>query len=397
MVRRRLVIVAAVVLAIACVRRDQTAWLGHREIVAPGVEFYRTSDPTLVDPAGPIAVYLLRLDLDLVRIDSALSNDEVVDAERVDGIAARRKAIAAINAGFFNVKNGEPVSVLKVGGELVSDATLVRGVVAIHSTPAGRQEFDFDQAAVKLEAHFKMEAQPVSVPVDGVDTTRERGKLMLYTPLYHADTDTAGNGTEWVLAGNGPPRPDVEFGHALKVTDVRKDLGKTPIPRDGVVLSFGGLDPPSPLDWLMPGTDVTFTAAWKIVNGTPVERLSEARDVINGAGLLRRGGRTMSNWQATEALQPATFTDVRHPRTLIGADRRGYLWLVAIDGRQPGHSVGMTFAELLALCDRLDLSDALNLDGGGSTTMVVKGEIVNRPSDAAGPRPVSDAIIVIAR
>jgi hypothetical protein len=342
-------------------------------------------------------VYLLRLDLDRVRIDSALSNDEVVDAERVDSIARRRQAIAAVNAGFFNVKNGEPVSVLKVGGELVSDATLTRGVVAIGTRAGERQEFDFDQAAVKLEAHFKMEAQPVSVPVDGVDTTRERGKLMLYTPLYHADTDTAANGTEWVLADAGARRADVEFGRVLKVTEVRRDLGKTPIPRDGAVLSFGGLDPPSPLDWLAPGTEVTFTASWKILNGTPAERFNEARDVVNGAGLLRRGGTTLSNWLASEALQPATFTDVRHPRTLVGIDRRGYLWLVAIDGRQPMHSVGMTFAELIALCDRLDLRDALNLDGGGSTTMVVKGEIVNRPSDAAGPRAVSDAILVSAR
>jgi exopolysaccharide biosynthesis protein len=49
------------------------------------------------------------------------------------------------------------------------------------------------------------------------------------------------------------------------------------------------------------------------------------------------------------------------------------------------------------LCDRLGLRDALNLDGGGSTTMVINGEIVNRPSDAAGPRPVSDAILVTLR
>jgi len=49
------------------------------------------------------------------------------------------------------------------------------------------------------------------------------------------------------------------------------------------------------------------------------------------------------------------------------------------------------------LCDRLDLRDALNLDGGGSTTMVVQGKIVNRPSDAGGPRPVSDAILVKLR
>lgn len=386
MPRRVLSICAAVVLAVACLRVDQSAWLGTAENVAPGVDLFRVADQSLVDPVGPIAVHLLRLDLDRVGIESALSNDEVVDAERVDGIAKRRQAIAAVNAGFFNVKNGEPVSVLKVGGELVSDTSLVRGVMAIQAKPGARQEFDFDQAAVKVEARFKVEGQSATVLIDGVDTTRERGKLMLYTPQYHADTDTAANGTEWVL--DGPP---------LKVTAIRRDLGKAPIPRTGVVLSYGGLDPPAPLDWLAPGTEVSFVNSWKILNGTPAERFESARDVINGAGLLRRRGVTLSNWLASETLQPLTFTDVRHPRTLIGIDRKGSMWLIAIDGRQPSYSIGMNFKELLALCERLDLVDALNLDGGGSTTMVVKDAIVNRPSDAAGPRAVSDALIVVKR
>ena len=193
--RRILSILASIILAAACLRVEQCAWLGTSETVAPGVELFRVSDPALVDPVGPIAVYLLRLDLARVRIESALSNEEVMDAERVDAIARRHQAIAAINGGFFNVKNGEPFSLLKVGGELVSDTSLVRGVIAIQSPAGGRQEFDFDQAAVKLEARFKVEGQPAAaVAVDGLDTTRERGKLMLYTPRYHADTDTAPTG-----------------------------------------------------------------------------------------------------------------------------------------------------------------------------------------------------------
>jgi hypothetical protein len=384
--RRLLGIFVAIALAAACSRVAQPPWLGTPEAIAPGVDLFRVTDPSLTDPQDPIAVYLLRLDLDRVTLESALSNEEVMSAERVDAIAQRHHAIAAINGGFFNTKNGEPISLLKVGGELVSDTSLPRGVLLIQSRPGARQEFDFDQASVKVEAHFKVEAQSVKVAVDGVDTTRERGKLMLYTPHYHVDTDTAGNGTEWVLSGK-----------PLKVTDIRRDLGKTPIPHDGAVLSFGGLDPPAPLDWLSPGTEVSFSNAWKILNGTPVERFESARDVINGAGLLRRRGVVLSNWLASENLQPTTFTEIRHPRTLIGIDRHGAMWLVAIDGRQPGYSVGMTFAELMALCNRLDLSDALNLDGGGSTTMVVKGAIVNKPSDAAGPRPISDALLVMAR
>jgi hypothetical protein len=386
MIRRVAGLVVAFALATACFRADHKAWLGTSQEIAPGVDYFQSADTTLVDPEGPIAVYLLRLDPDRMRIESALSNDEVMDAERVDDIAKRRQAIAAVNAGFFNTKNGEPISLLKVAGQLVSDNSLPRAVVVIRGARGAKQQLDFDQAAAKMEARFMAPVKIVTVPVDGLDTTRERNKLMLYTPMYHADTDTAANGTEWVLRGD-----------PLKVTEVRRDLGKTPIPGDGVVLSYGGLEPPSPLDWLLPGTIVTFATTWKILNGTPAEHFDEAFDIINGAGLLKRGGKTQSNWQATEALQPGTFTDVRHPRTLLGVDRRGYLWLVAIDGRQPDHSVGMTFTELIALCDRLDLVDAINLDGGGSTTMVVKGEIVNKPSDAAGPRPVSDAILVRPR
>jgi exopolysaccharide biosynthesis protein len=57
----------------------------------------------------------------------------------------------------------------------------------------------------------------------------------------------------------------------------------------------------------------------------------------------------------------------------------------------------MTFLELQRLAARLKLTDALNLDGGGSTTMIVKGAIVNHPSNATGPRKVRDALLVMAR
>src|SRR5262245_52550903 len=187
--RRRAVASLIVMLAcaVACAR-DQTAWLGQPKNIAPGVDFFQSKDTTLVSPAGPIAVYLLRLDPARVQLESGLSNDEVMNAERVDSIATRRNAIAAINGGFFNVKNGEPAGLLKVAGELVSDTVLTRGVVAIHSQPGGKQQFDFDQVSARVQAQFTAEAQPVTVQVDGVDTTRERGKLMLYTPAYHPDT-----------------------------------------------------------------------------------------------------------------------------------------------------------------------------------------------------------------
>ncbi len=75
----------------------------------------------------------------------------------------------------------------------------------------------------------------------------------------------------------------------------------------------------------------------------------------------------------------------RHPRTAAGVSKDGrYLYLVVIDGRQPGHSVGATTEETAALLESLGAYDALNLDGGGSTTLVFddgegNARIVNRP------------------
>jgi Phosphodiester glycosidase len=121
-----------------------------------------------------------------------------------------------------------------------------------------------------------------------------------------------------------------------------------------------------------------------------------APDIISGAGLLIRDGREVAEW--TDEQLSAGFDTTRHPRTMIGVDRDGAIWLVTVDGRQPWLSLGMTFTELKRLANRIGLVSALNLDGGGSTTMVVTGGwIVNHPSDETGPRKVSDAIVVLPR
>lgn len=207
---------------------------------------------------------------------------------------------------------------------------------------------------------------------------------MLYTPKYHEHTDTAINGVEWVLRGQ-----------PLKVTEVRRDLGSTPIPPDGIVLSFGGLDLPRELQRLDVGTVVHVATHWTTVHGLEGARLDSADHVVNGAGLLRVRGKQITAWDEERLSGPA-FVTSRHPRTVIGVDRRGDIWLAVVDGRQP-NSVGMAFSDLQRLADRLQLTDALNLDGGGSSTMVVQGKVVNSPSDATGPRAVSDAIGVTIR
>ncbi len=376
-------VVALVVGARAWPGAQSTDWLGRAQSIAPGVDLFRSSDPSLASPAEASSAFLLRLDPSKVTLSSAHAGGKLIGVETVDAIATRAGAIAAVNAGFFNTRNGDPSSVLKIAGEFVSDASLPRGVVAIGAASGkAPQSFTFDQLSARQTLTFTVGGKRVAVPIDGVDTTRARGKLMLYTPMYHADTDTALNGTEIVASGS-----------PLVIREVRSNMGHTPIPRDGVVLSFGGLDLPDTLAALRPGTRIAISTEWKSAHSVPPVIFESARDIVNGAGLLRRAGDVITDWKV-EAINTANFVEARHPRTLIGLDARGMVWLIAVDGRQPGYAAGMTFAELQALCARLELRDALNLDGGGSTTMVVKGVVVNKPSDPGGPRAVSDVILV---
>ena len=101
--------------------------------------------------------------------------------------------------------------------------------------------------------------------------------------------------------------------------------------------------------------------------------------------------------------QPDNFFERRHPRSVIGQDADGNVWLIVVDGRAPGEADGMTISELTSLCLQLGLTDALNLDGGGSSTLwTEKGGVISHPCDNrrfdhSGQRKVPNAIIVHAR
>jgi hypothetical protein len=354
------------------------------ERVADGIELYRLDARELLDPPGPAAVQLLRVDPFKVELRSVLGRGEVMGLEGVLDMARRHEAAAAINAGFFR-PGGDPAGVLKVDGRLVSATARPRGAVGItRESPRGPLRLIFDRVTVAVSIEFTTASGPQRFPIAGVDSTRRRGHLTLFTPLYHADTDTAPAGTEWVLDGS-----------PLGVVDRRSGVGKAAIPRTGAVLSYGGTAQPAPLDALDVGVEVTIREQFETAIGTAPEEWQAAEVIVGGAGLLRVRGRAITDW-GPEDLRPG-FTTERHPRTVIGTDRDGAIWLITVDGRAPNVSLGMSFDELQRLAVRLGLREALNLDGGGSTTMVVRDTIVNRPSDPTGPRPVSDALLVLPR
>lgn len=121
-------------------------------------------------------------------------------------------------------------------------------------------------------------------------------------------------------------------------------------------------------------------------------------EAVGGRPLIARDSIMVANIDSANGV---AFSTTRHPRTAVGISNHGKrLLLVVVDGRQKPYSDGMTLRELATLMLALGARDAMNLDGGGSTTMVYADSarglrIANHPSDPAGERPVGDALAVV--
>jgi hypothetical protein len=317
---------------------------------------------------GPVwsAVLVLEGQGGPLRLRPALAAGQVQGRERTSVIARREGALAAVNGGFF-APSGDPLGCLMIDGELISEP--VRGRTCLGILRDGQillDVLDFDAAVSTATA---------VATVHGVNRERGRDELVVYRRTYGASTRTNGLGTEAIVVGDVVQR-------------VVAGQGNAPIPPDGYVLSGHGRAAAWIREQLRPGQRIALRLRLVPASGDP--RWQEVVHVVGGGPRLLAGGRYVGG----EGFAPA-FVQRRHPRTAVARLADGRLILAVIDGRQPYHSLGVTLPELAAFLRALGATDAVNLDGGGSTTLVVRGTVVNLPSDEAGERPVSDALLVV--
>jgi exopolysaccharide biosynthesis protein len=181
-----------------------------------------------------------------------------------------------------------------------------------------------------------------------------------------------------------------------RVVSVADFTGSARIPADGYVISAVG----SAREWVKrnvrKGSPVKFWWRLRSLHAPNEDQKWRNAHNILGAGpqLIKRGQIDITDKQEKMA---AGFATDRHPRTALARLGSGKILFLTVDGRQPGVSVGMSLQRLAELLREFDAVEAINLDGGGSTTMVVQDKIVNRPSDQTGERPVSDAILVFSK
>jgi exopolysaccharide biosynthesis protein len=119
--------------------------------------------------------------------------------------------------------------------------------------------------------------------------------------------------------------------------------------------------------------------------------------IIGGWPRILRDGVNVAGDAATVEGTISRNAEMKHPRTAVGFSRDSTtLFILAVDGRSQ-RSAGVTLDELATLMRRLGAWQAMNFDGGGSTTMVIDGLVVNAPSDTTGERAVGNALLVVKK
>jgi exopolysaccharide biosynthesis protein len=351
--------------------------------VRRGVEYLQiTRGVKSADEAtGPFVIHLLKIDLHSADLKVVHAMDEAIGLETVSSMAARYGALAAINAGFFattGTYRGDDVSVLKIDGKWLSEPANNRAAVGFIKRN-NQTEIIFGHLTFKGSVET---AKGGSHKIDGINRPRAVNELIVYTPEFHKTTLTNPNGIEIIIKQG-------------RVTQIRDQEGSTRIPENGSVISATG----SARDWLLKNV----TAGQRLnvkLEMIPLEKESaaswhQALNIVSGVPQLIREGHI----EITSELEKSSikFVTDRHPRTAIARLNDGKLLLLAVDGRQPGYSTGMSLTALAELLLEFGATDAINLDGGGSTTIFLNGKVVNKPSDASGERPVSDAILIFEK
>lgn len=346
--------------------------------VRDGVEF---ADAAKEIAGKNVNLKLLRLDLRKVRLDVHHAGvNAVLGTETTSEIAKRHGGMAAVNAGFFRLDKspflGDPVGLFVIDGKPLSEQNNNR-IQLIIDNRSDRTDVLMSRTSVLHSFRIGKEI----FKIDGVNRERKaENDVVLYTPEFGSSTMAAPGGVELVVI-NG------------SISIVVKDTGNAAIPPNGYVISVVGTAREAVEAAVRKSDRVTLVQTWE---GLPPAFARDRKhlDVVAGSPLLVSSGRVNVTWE--EENRKRDFVDTRHPRTAAARLKDGRFLLVTVDGRSES-SGGIGLYDLAAYLVELGAVEAMNLDGGGSTTMFVDGRVVNQPSDKEGERKVSDALVVTPR
>lgn len=282
----------------------------------------------------------------------------------------RTGALAGINADFFFA--GDPLGLMVRQGDLLSEPYPNRAVFAW----GGKTSFGVASFSGSASANG------TSLTIDGVNRQCGSGQLVVFTP--RTGTAIARLPNVWIVARVevGAPGPNASI--KAKVESLMTETEQLAVP-DGCVALVASGSRASELATLRQGDELRIQWTTLGLDWT------KHKNAIGGGPFLVRGSKAYVD-AAEQGFTPS-FASRRHPRTAIGTTPSGEIWLVAVDGRQT-ISGGATLMEMAQIMLQLGCTDAMNLDGGGSTTAGLMNQALNKPSEG-DERPVSNMLLLV--
>lgn len=348
----------------------------RRWTIAPGVKYIRK-----VYPGIPLRVHIVRIDPSAPStLDTMLATNTLPGKERTTSMAKRSGALVAIN-GDFGLPSGRPVHLFGTDGRLDQTALSY-----------GR---NFSMARDETQANFGHPRQRVfATELDGLlehqigrvnDGPPRYREMVMYTPESAGLLEIPKNTCAARLYPMTKPSINAEgVPEARYQVDAVRCSERTPLRREGGTVLIARREGTRADEFAFP----YITRGEEIQVGWTLDWPNVA-DSIGGNPIIINDGKIP--WD--ELSGPDPFLG-RNPRTGVGATADGQVILMVVDGRWRRGSVGVSLANFAKLFRDHGAVWALNLDGGGSSTLVVNGSIVNRPSDGS-ERYVSSALVLL--
>jgi Phosphodiester glycosidase len=338
----------------------------------PGVIYSRQVEFT---SHGPVVIHVISAPkpTGLYALKPILSNEAILGRERVTAMQRRvssQATVAGVNGDLFSFADGHPT------GGLIRSGNLDRGPVDFRSTVGIDSDGVLHVDRVKLSGAWQGTGQR---RILGLNEPPRPNRTTLYTRAWGPRTPPENGGAQAILQPFPAAKPNTIL---TSTVTAYVSGGNQPIPPDGAVLVARGTQAPFLAAEAPVGTNLSV-----ILSLTPP--WSNVTDALGGGPVIVRGGKPV--FRSFEGFTTDQLAQ-RHPRTGVGQLPDGRIVLVAVDGRQPGYSTGLTNFELALVMMRLGCTTASALDAGGSTTMAFDGKLINRPSDPGGERAVAEAL-----
>ena len=352
--------------------------------VGPGVKHTSITFPSIPWTVNVLEIDITNQYITLETVKASKDGREQLKAfEKTSSMANRKNyqehvVVGAINGDFYNTQTGEPINIQVENGEILK-RPYPRSVFGI--TIDKKPFIEIFNFSGKLIIGDSVRL------IDGVNEARGSDMLILYNSYFGFSTGTNQWGSEVLIR---PINNWVVNDTVYCVVDTIVNwVGNMTIPPGKAVLSGHGRAG----EFLR--NNVKFKDTLKILFSLS-PNAGKIFQAIGGLPRIIRDGQNVVAQTYQQEGASSSFTYSRHPRTAVGFSKDSMkIYFVTVDGRQ-ATSAGMTLDELANFMLTLGVWHGVNLDGGGSTTMVVRGQIVNSPSDATGERSVSNAILIVS-